>query len=123
MRRRANTSSAWVARARTARRASVRLIPPTSTPAMRVPARRWFDSARSYANAAIVVPAKTPKAIVDKLHAAVVQAANAPEVKEKLRTIGSEAISMASPAEFPPFLQRELNRWAEVVRAAGLEKK
>ena len=72
---------------------------------------------------AIVVPAKTPKAVVDKLHAAVVQAANAPEVKEKLKAIGSEAISMASPAEFPPFLQRELDRWGEVVRAAGLEKK
>jgi tripartite-type tricarboxylate transporter receptor subunit TctC len=72
---------------------------------------------------AIVVPAKTPKAIVDKLYAAVVQAANAPEVKDKLKTIGSEAISMDSPDEFPPFLQRELDRWGEVVRAAGLEKK
>ena len=72
---------------------------------------------------AIVVPAKTPKAVVDKLHAAVVQAVAAPEVKEKLKTIGSEAISMASPDEFPPFLKRELDRWGEVVRAAGLEKK
>jgi tripartite-type tricarboxylate transporter receptor subunit TctC len=71
---------------------------------------------------AIVVPAKTPKAIVDKLHAAVVQAANAPEVKEKLKAIGSEVISMASPAEFPAFLQRELDRWGEVVRGAGLER-
>jgi tripartite-type tricarboxylate transporter receptor subunit TctC len=72
---------------------------------------------------AIVVPAKTPKAIVDKLHAAVVQAVAVPDVKEKLKAIGSETTSMASPAEFPPFLQRELDRWGEVVRAAGLEKK
>jgi tripartite-type tricarboxylate transporter receptor subunit TctC len=72
---------------------------------------------------AIVVPAKTPKAVVDKLHAAVVQAVAVPEVKEKLKAIGSETTSMASPAEFPPFLQRELDRWGEVVRAAGLENK
>lgn len=72
---------------------------------------------------AIVVPAKTPKAVVDKLHAATLQAANAPEVKEKLKAIGSEVISMASPAEFPAFLQSEIDRWGGVVRAAGLEKK
>jgi len=30
---------------------------------------------------------------------------------------------MASPADFPPFLKGELDRWGEVVRAAGLEKK
>jgi tripartite-type tricarboxylate transporter receptor subunit TctC len=72
---------------------------------------------------AIVVPAGTPKPIVDKLHAAVVKAANDPDVKEKLKTIGSEAISMASPDEFPAFLKKELDRWGEVVRAAGLEKK
>ena len=72
---------------------------------------------------AIVVPAGTPQPIVDKLHAAILQATNAPEVKEKLKTIGSETISMASPAEFPAFLRSELDRWGEVVRAAGLEKK
>ena len=72
---------------------------------------------------AIVVPAGTPKPIVDKLHGAIVQAARAPEVQEKLKAIGSETISIASPAEFPPFLQRELDRWGEVVRGAGLEKK
>jgi tripartite-type tricarboxylate transporter receptor subunit TctC len=72
---------------------------------------------------AIVVPAKTPKAIVDKLHAAVVQAVADPAVKQKLRAIGSETMSMASPAEFPPFLDKEIERWGGVVRAAGLEKK
>lgn len=72
---------------------------------------------------AIVVPAGTPRPIVDKLHAAAVQATNSPEVKEKLAKIGSETMPMASPDEFPSFLQHELDRWGEVVRAAGLEKK
>jgi len=72
---------------------------------------------------AIVVPAGTPPAIVAKLHAAALQATNAPEVKEKLKAIGSETLPMASPADFQPFLQRELDRWGAVVKAAGLEKK
>ena len=72
---------------------------------------------------AIVLPAGTPQPIIAKLHAAVMHATNAPEVKEKLGKIGSEATAMNSPADFPPFLKRELDRWGEVVRAAGLEKK
>jgi tripartite-type tricarboxylate transporter receptor subunit TctC len=60
---------------------------------------------------------------VAKLHAAALAATNAPEVKEKLAKIGSEMLPMASPADFPAFLKRELDRWGEVVRAAGLEKK
>jgi tripartite-type tricarboxylate transporter receptor subunit TctC len=72
---------------------------------------------------AIVVPAGTPQPIVAKLHAAALQATNAPDVKEKLAKIGSETLPMTSPADFPAFLKRELDRWGAVVRAAGLEKK
>jgi len=72
---------------------------------------------------AIVVPAGTPQPIVAKLHAAILQATNASDVKERLGKIGSETMSMTSPAEFPPFLKRELERWGEVVRAAALQKK
>jgi tripartite-type tricarboxylate transporter receptor subunit TctC len=72
---------------------------------------------------AIIVPAATPQPIVARLHAAILQATNAPDVKEKLGKIGSETMPMASPSEFPPFLKRELDRWGAVVKAAGLEKK
>ena len=72
---------------------------------------------------AIVVPAGTPQPIVAKLHAAALAATKAPEVKEKLAKIGSETLPMASPADFPAFLQRELDRWGAIVKAAKLEKK
>ena len=72
---------------------------------------------------AIVVPAGTPQPIVDKLHAAALKATNDPEVKAKFANIGSEPFPMASPADFPPFLKSELDRWGVVVKAAGLEKK
>jgi tripartite-type tricarboxylate transporter receptor subunit TctC len=71
----------------------------------------------------LMVPAGTPKPIVDKLYGAIAQAVAAPEVKEKLKAIGSEVMPMASPDAFPPFLKSELDRWGEVVRAAGLERK
>ena len=72
---------------------------------------------------AIVVPAGTPQPIVAKLHAAALHATNAPEVKEKLAKIGSETLPMASPADFPAFLQartRPLGRDREG-RGAGEE--
>ena len=72
---------------------------------------------------AVIVPAGTPQPIVAKLHAAALAATNAPEVKEKLAKIGSETLPMASPADFPAFLQRELDRWGTIVKAAKLEKK
>ncbi|HMK81029.1 MAG TPA: tripartite tricarboxylate transporter substrate binding protein [Xanthobacteraceae bacterium] len=71
---------------------------------------------------AIVVPAGTPQPVVAKLHAAALRATRAAEVKEKLANIGSEPLPMASPADFPAFLQREIDRWGAVVKAAGLEK-
>lgn len=72
---------------------------------------------------AIVVSAGTPEPIVKKLHAAILEAANDPGVKEKLLKIGSETMPMKSSAEFAPFLKRELDRWGAVVKSAGLEKK
>ena len=62
---------------------------------------------------AIVVPAGTPPAIVAKLHAAALQATKAHRGQGKAPKghRGSETLPMASPADFPPFLKRELDRW------------
>ena len=46
-----------------------------------------------------------------------------PRSRRSSRRSVRETMPMASPADFPPFLKRELDRWGEVVRAAGLEKK
>jgi tripartite-type tricarboxylate transporter receptor subunit TctC len=68
---------------------------------------------------AIMAPAKTPKAIVDKLFGAIVQAATAPEMKEQFRAQGVEAYVQASPEAFTAFLRKDLERWAVVAKESG----
>ena len=72
---------------------------------------------------AIVVPAGTPQPIVAKLHAAALAGDQRAGGEGEAAKIGSETLPMASPADFPAFLKRELDRWGEIVKAARLEKK
>ena len=69
---------------------------------------------------AMLAPAGTPKAIIDKLNADVVKALNTPEMKEKLKTLGAEPFTMA-PAQFDAFLKTEAAHMAEVVKAAHIQ--
>ncbi len=60
----------------------------------------------------------TPKDILDRMHAEVVKALNAPELREIWASNGSEIVSMTQ-AEFAKFLASEIKRWAEVTKASG----
>jgi tripartite-type tricarboxylate transporter receptor subunit TctC len=68
---------------------------------------------------AIMAPAKTPKAIVDKLHGAIVQTATASDMKEQFRAQGVEAFVQPSPDAFTAFLRKDLERWAVVAKESG----
>ena len=65
-------------------------------------------------------PAKTPKAIVDKLNAETVKALANPAVREKLTKMGADPASMAT-AEFDAFVKKEIALNGELVKAAGVE--
>jgi tripartite-type tricarboxylate transporter receptor subunit TctC len=68
----------------------------------------------------LLAPAKTPPAVITKIHDAFVQAINDPVVKQKL--IDSGAIPVAnSPEEFGKFLKSEYDRWGKVVREKGIK--
>jgi tripartite-type tricarboxylate transporter receptor subunit TctC len=69
---------------------------------------------------ALLAPAGTPKAIVDRLNAEALKALASPEVKEKLATLGAQPMPM-SPSEFDAFLKAETARIAQVVKAAKIE--
>ena len=43
----------------------------------------------------------------------------APEVKERLRAMGSETGGLASPAQFTAFVERERKIYAELVKRSG----
>jgi tripartite-type tricarboxylate transporter receptor subunit TctC len=67
----------------------------------------------------LVVPARTPKPIIDRLHAEVVKALRSPDIENKLRTIGSEIGGMA-PEAFANHIKSEIEKWTQVVKTAKI---
>lgn len=68
----------------------------------------------------MVAPARTPRAVVTKLHAAAVAAMKAPEVQEKLASQGALLIG-DTPEEFAAYMASEIRKWTKVVQAAGIK--
>src|SRR5499427_3809428 len=69
----------------------------------------------------LLAPAKTPPAVVAKLHDAVVAVLDAPDIREKLLQSGATPAPMSS-AEFGKFLSDELARWGRVVREKNIKE-
>ncbi|MFN0160323.1 MAG: tripartite tricarboxylate transporter substrate binding protein [Burkholderiales bacterium] len=67
----------------------------------------------------LLAPAKTPPAIIARLHEAAVKALAQPDVREKLTAQGAEAVG-SSPEEFRAYMRAEIDKWAKVIRAAGV---
>jgi tripartite-type tricarboxylate transporter receptor subunit TctC len=67
-----------------------------------------------------LAPAGTPEAIVNKLNAAMNVALKQPEVIKRMKDLGATP-SGTSPAEFRAYLTQDLERWAKVVQAAGIQ--
>ncbi len=66
----------------------------------------------------VSAPAGTPKAVVDKLNAAIVEIMRQPDVRERLLAMGMEPLGL-DVAESDRFLRAEFERWQEVARISG----
>ncbi len=66
----------------------------------------------------LVVPAATPKAIVQKLNQAFVAALNAPETRVRFATLMAEPVP-TTPEQFGAFMKSELAKYEKVVKASG----
>jgi tripartite-type tricarboxylate transporter receptor subunit TctC len=66
-----------------------------------------------------VGPARLPADITQRLNAEIVAAINAPDVRERLANQGVDARS-GTADEFARLMVSDLERWAEVVRRAGV---
>ena len=64
----------------------------------------------------VVVPAKTPAQIVQRLNTAFAASFNDAGVKEALIEQGGIVYELSSPEEFGTFLEGEVARWAKVVK-------
>lgn len=68
----------------------------------------------------IVVPAGTPKEIVERLHQEIVKIGALPDVREKLSTLGFIPV-MNTPDQFGARIKTEMAKWAKVVQSAKLK--
>ena len=67
----------------------------------------------------VMVPAKTPRAVVMRLNKEFVHALNVPEVKEALLRNGLEA-RPGTPEEFGKYIHSEYHKWGRLIREAGI---
>jgi tripartite-type tricarboxylate transporter receptor subunit TctC len=67
----------------------------------------------------VSAPAKTPQAVVDRLSAEILKAMDAPDMKERLRNMGSDAPTVRTPEQFAAFVAAELKTYTELVRRSG----
>ena len=67
----------------------------------------------------VSVAAKTPDAVVERLSAEILKAMDAPDFRERLRGMGSEAPSIRTPDQFSSFVSSELKIYTELVKRSG----
>jgi tripartite-type tricarboxylate transporter receptor subunit TctC len=67
-----------------------------------------------------VVPARTPKAVVDLLHKEIVASVALPDVKQRLLALGFEPIAN-TPEEFAARIDAEIPKWRKVVTEAKIK--
>jgi tripartite-type tricarboxylate transporter receptor subunit TctC len=68
----------------------------------------------------MLVPAKTPRDVIEKLNAETIKALRVPATQEKLTKVGAEPLIM-SPEEFEARIRREITDNAALAKAAGIK--
>jgi tripartite-type tricarboxylate transporter receptor subunit TctC len=69
----------------------------------------------------LAAPAKTPRAVIDRLHQEVAKVLASPDVQKRLSELGVEARA-STPEELRKFFAAESQRWAKVVETAKIPK-
>ena len=68
----------------------------------------------------VLVPAGTPRGVIDRLHREIVRIVALPDVRERLSALGFEPIA-STPEEFADRIRWEIDKWAKVIRAANIK--
>ena len=66
----------------------------------------------------VVVPAATPRPIVDRLHAEFGKAMRAPDMVERYATLGVEPVG-STPEQFAGYMKSELAKWGDIIKRSG----
>ena len=65
-----------------------------------------------------VVPASTPRAVVEKISADINRVLQSPEVRRRMAEIGLTPMG-TTPDQFDTYIRNEIPKWAKVVQASG----
>jgi tripartite-type tricarboxylate transporter receptor subunit TctC len=68
--------------------------------------------------AGFLLPAKTPKPIVERYHRELTKVLQSPEVADKLRQIEYDVVT-CTPDEFSAWIKTEIQRWGQIIKATG----
>ena len=68
----------------------------------------------------LVAPAGTPPAVIEALNAAAQKTLAPPEVRDRLLALASPPAG-GTPEQFASHIQREIDKWARVIRAANIK--
>lgn len=68
---------------------------------------------------AVMAPARTPPAVVRRLHAEIARIAASDEMKNFVLSQGSET-AVLGPQELAAYLRADIAKWAKVVKAAKI---
>lgn len=74
-------------------------------------AANWFG---------MLAPAKTQQRIINRLSEALVEAMRSPEIRSQFIALGADPVG-SSPPEFAAFIRRETERYAKVIKIAGVK--
>ena len=67
----------------------------------------------------VMVPANTPRAVIQRLNSELSKALQAPDVRQRLALQGVEPLG-STPDEYGSYVKTEISRWAKVVKQAGI---
>ena len=68
----------------------------------------------------VLAPAGTPRNIINRLNGELVKIMHAPELREKLAATGTEPLT-STPEEFSAYIRKEIAKWGDVIRKAGVK--
>ena len=68
----------------------------------------------------LLTTAGTPAPVIDRLHRETVRALTTADMKQRLEADGTRVVA-STPAEFARYLKNEIDKWAGVIRSAGIK--
>ena len=68
----------------------------------------------------LMISAKTPAAVVDRLNRETIRILGERDVKERLAAAGLQVVTN-TPTQFADFIRAEIDKWGKVIRSAGIK--